>query len=344
MKIWVDIATPPQVLFLRPIMEELERRGYELVITTRRATETIALADAYHLSHTVIGAHGGETFIGKGIAIIVRSLRLIWFLRGRGIKLAVSHSSYSQALAAGLMRWRFVALTDYEGHPGMRLVCRFAEKILVPQVFQKENLFRYGASEDQVEFYNGFKEDVYLSDFEPTLDFLKTLGVSDEHILVTMRPPSEEAAYHQFENTLFDEVLKYVAAHPDTFVVLLPRTAKQRQKYESFNLRNVFMPHGILDGPNLVFYSDLVIGGGGTMNREARVFCTPVYTLFQGELGSVDRYLIDTGQMTRIEIREDITRIKICKRTEKPSIVRQNGHHLIEEIVNKILEVHKIAG
>lgn len=339
MKIWVDIATPPQVLFLRPIMRELENRGHELIVTTRQATETVALADRYGLAHTVIGAHGGETFRGKTAAIVGRALRQMWFLRGQKVALAISHSSYSQALAAGFMRLPFVAMTDYEGHPAMRLVCRFARKILVPHVFQKASLVRMGASEQQIEFYNGLKEDVYLSDFVPAPQFLEMLGIPDDRILVTMRPPSEEAAYHPFENRLFDDVLKYVACQPHTFVVLLPRTPKQRQRFAAMRLPNVLMPNGVVDGPNLIYYSDLVIGGGGTMNREARVFGTPVYTLFKGMLGSVDQYLIQSNKMTRIENEDDIPKIGLNKKS--PSIFysqHQGGQTLICEIVDKILE------
>lgn len=340
MNIWVDIATPPQVLFLRPIMREFERRGHQLVVTTRHATETVALADRYQLVHTVIGAHGGETLAGKAAAILGRSLRLMRFLRGRKVALAVSHSSYSQALAAGVMRLPFVAMTDYEGHPAMRLVCRFARKIIVPHVFQKAALVRLGATERQIEFYSGLKEDVYLSDFEPAPRFLETLGVPDDRVLVTMRPPSEEAAYHPFENRLFDEALKYAACQPNTFVVLLPRTPKQRQRFEALNLPNLLMPNSVVDGPSLIYYSDLVIGGGGTMNREARVFGTPVYTMFKGMLGSVDTYLIQSGQMSRIETEADIPRIRLSKKPQTVfSSQSETGQLLIREIVDKILEV-----
>jgi predicted glycosyltransferase len=46
-------------------------------------------------------------------------------------------------------------------------------------------------------------------------------------------------------------------------------------------LPNVFIPREIVDGPQLVYWSDLVAGAGGTMNREATVLGTPVYSQFQ---------------------------------------------------------------
>jgi predicted glycosyltransferase len=74
------------------------------------------------------------------------------------------------------------------------------------------------------------------------------------------------------------------------------------------------IPKEVLNGPNLVYYSDLVIGAGGTMNREATVLGTPVYTIFKGRIGSVDQHLIESGKMVRIENTSDIPKIKYCKK------------------------------
>ena len=47
--------------------------------------------------------------------------------------------------------------------------------------------------------------------------------------------------------------------------------------------------------------ADLVVSAGGTMNREAVVLGTPVWTTFAGELGAVDRALIAAGRLRRLE-------------------------------------------
>ena len=293
MKVWVDIANSPQVLFMRPLIAELQNRGYQLVITTRQHSETVSLADRYGFSHTVIGAHGGGTLIGKGVAIAVRAIRLIWFLRQQHIDLAISGSSFSQALATKWMHIPFIAFNDYEGNPGMHIICRVARKILVPNVFSKQNLYRYGASEGQIKSYNGLKENVYLSDFIPDPKFLEKAGLPSDKIIVTMRPASEVSAYHQFENPLFEEALNKIAGYKNTYIIVLSRNLKQRQKYEALEITNVLFPTRVLDGPNLIYYSDLIVGAGGTMNREAVVLGSPVYSLFMGMLGSIDQYLIN---------------------------------------------------
>ena len=47
--------------------------------------------------------------------------------------------------------------------------------------------------------------------------------------------------------------------------------------------------------PSLLAGADLVVTAGGTMNREAVVLGTPVYTTFAGRLGGVDERLVGRG-------------------------------------------------
>jgi predicted glycosyltransferase len=339
MKVWIDVATPPHVLFFKPIIAELERRGHTVVITSRRSTETVALADYHGLKHTIVGRHGGETLVGKAVAIFARAARLMWLLRREHIDLAVSHGSFSQAPAAGLVRTPVVSLTDYAGHPAGRLVIMFCRRVIVPHVFDAAELYRRGAKKQQVAFYHGLKEDVYLSGFEPEPGFLEHAGIPGDRILVVARPASEVAAYHRFENTLFDEMLQYIDAHDNTFIVVLPRTEEQRERFAALGIRNMMMPGGVLDGPSLVYHADIVIGAGGTMNREAVALGTPVYTMFKGMLGSVDKHLIESGRMVQVLEREDFDKIDVRKKPDGLAKTQTDKEALINEIVDKILEV-----
>jgi uncharacterized protein len=339
MRIWIDLATAPQVLFMRPVISELQKRGHNLLITTREFTETVSLADRYQLAHTVIGAHGGATMIGKGVASVLRAAQLARLARQYGANLALSCSSFSQAMAAPLLRIPMVSCADYEGNPGGHIMCRVARRIIVPDVFHKPNLQEYGASLAKIVSYGGIKENVYLADFVPGPQFLESAGIPPNRIIVAMRPPSEVSSYHRFKNPVFDELLRWASSHSNGVVVLLPRGGEQRLLYEEMALENVLIPRQVLDGPNLIYYSDLVIGAGGTMNREATVLGTPVYTIFKGRLGSVDQFLIESGKMVRIEDGADTPRISFCKKTQAAPDWQRNGRGLVNEVVDKILEV-----
>lgn len=339
MKIWIDLATAPQVHFFRPIIGELEKRGVGTLITTRRFTETVPLADRSGFPHTVLGAHGGKSLLRKGVMIALRSIQLAKHIRGDEIRLAISHGSYSQALCAKMTGIPFITFQDYEGHPGNHILCRVAKKIYVPTMFDQTELRRYGASDTLIETYMDLKERVYLSDFVPDSTILKRLDIRQNEILVTVRPPSSVSTYHRFENPLFDELLSFLSSQENLKVVLISRGQTQKEIYQSKNLPNVIIPEGVIDGPNLIFHSDLVAGAGGTMNREAVVLGTPVYTLFGGKMGSVDRNLINKGWMRRIQSIEDIWGIELNK---KPAIFQESlveGESVVRKLVDRILEI-----
>ncbi len=335
------MAHSPQVLFFRPLIAELQKRGHDLILTTRKSAETVELADRFGYDHTPIGGHGGEHRVGKLAALGLRAAGLARHVAGEGVDLALNHGSYAQGIAVGLLRKPLVLMYDYEGHPGLHVLCRVADRILVPYVFNQQSLYRYGAAPEKISTFHGLKENIYLSDFQPDPDFLAENGIPADRILVTLRPPNPIAAYHQFENPLFDQAFEHVVSHPETFLVILPRTAEQRQHYQGLNRANILVPK-VLSGPDLIYYSDLVIGAGGTMNREAATLGTPVYTVFKGLWGSVDQHLIDTGRMIRLQESADIDKIAITRKQKDAAVaarLQAEGQGLLDALVDQILSV-----
>jgi len=333
--VWIDLATPPQVLFFRPIVAELERRGHSVAITARDFSETVLLLKQFGLEAAVIGWHGGKTLVGKAFAILRRTGGLLAYARAKGFAVAVSHNSYAQALAASVLRLPLVTLMDYEHQPANHVAFRLARRVIVPEVFPADALRRYGVSESKAQRYRGIKEEVYLADFTPDPVLLPGLGIPSAAIVVTVRPPATMATYHRFENPLFDKVVRYLLGKPGVCVVFLPRVPEQGRRLVDEGFPNLVVPRAPLDGPNLIYHSDLVIRGGGTMNREAAVLGTPVYTVYKGRLGAVDRYLLDCGRMSLIACERDISHIVLRKKDGSPQAFGRPG--LLAEVVEMIL-------
>jgi len=68
----------------------------------------------------------------------------------------------------------------------------------------------------------------------------------------------------------------------------------------------IIVPDQALNGLDLIWHSDFVVSGGGTMNREAAALNVPVYSIFRGTIGAVDKYLADEGRLTLIETIDDV--------------------------------------
>ncbi len=288
--------------------------------------------------HTPIGGHGGEKISNVGFEILRRSWQLMRFALGKGFDLAISHNSYAQALAAKLLAIPFVTSMDYEHQPANHICFRLARKVVVPEFFPGADLKRFGVNGRKLSRYQGTKEEIYLSDFEPRQDYFDALGIPNEKILVVMRPPGTWALYHHFENPLFEKALDHVIETANTYVVFLPRIPAQGSHVKEHGYRNVFVPSTAMDGPNILYHADLVISGGGTMNREAAVLGTPTYSLFKGKLAAVDRHLIAKGRMKHIDTEEGIKEIAVCKKNGgMPKQVSSN--ELVQELARLLVDV-----
>jgi predicted glycosyltransferase len=269
--------------------------------------------------------------------LVNRSSALMKWAYGLGIDLAVSHNSYSQSLAAFLAGIPSVTMMDYEYQPANHLSFRLARRVIVPEFFPGKALRIYGAPPHRVKKYHGLKEEIYLASFVPDPTFPSRVGLDTEKIIITVRPPATFALYHRFDNALFPPLIEWLGNHDDVLVILLPRTDDQRELFLRGNYRSISVPSHTLDGPNLLYYSDLVIGAGGTMNREAAVLGTPVYTIFAGRPPAVDDYLIKLGKMIPIRDELDFASIKLQKRENRN--VNHPGRSSLANIVDLITQV-----
>jgi hypothetical protein len=311
MRIWADLTNSPHVLVLRPVIDALRADGHEVELTARDFAQTLELLDRYGMDHTAIGRHRGGRAAAKGIGLVDRSIALWRWSRGRKFDLAIGHGSNDVTIAAAARRIPSVTMFDYEWAKLQHNVnCRLATRVIVPDAIPPERLETYGAA-GKIAAYPGLKEEYYLSDFEPDETVLTELGVDRARVLVILRTPPEVSLYHRFENDLFGELVDRLAADQTVQVVALPRTAEQRSEFERLGAANFIVPAYAVDGPSLIALADLVIGAGGTMNREAVALGTPVYTTFAGKLGAVDERLLGDGRLRRLE---DLDALELVKR------------------------------
>lgn len=327
--VWIDLTNSPHVLFFRPIIRRLDDAGVPVTVTARDFAQTLGLLELYGIPHTVIGRHGGAAITGKVLGLARRSSSLIRFGIGKGHTIAVSHGSNDLAIAAKTLRIHSTVIHDFEGATGMHKInFRLADKVMVPAVIPFEKLAALGLKRDRYRPYPGIKEQVTLADFEPDLGVTAELGLDPVRPIAVLRPPATMSLYHRgIENTLFSDVLEHLQA-TDAQIVLLPRTPEQGAEFAG--ARGVLIPAKPVDGPSLVYAADLVVSAGGTMNREAALLGVPTWTTFAGELGGVDKMLIEDGRM---QILTSPTELVVAKRT--PGMTQYAG--LADEVTAEIL-------
>ena len=256
----------------------------------------------------------------------------------------MSHGSRPLVIVSAALRIPSVLLFDYEFAkrlPFLRPALGMAPEAIADPALAGG--FRHG-----LRSYSGLKEDVYAASFRPNPAILGELGIGENDILVTIRPPATEAHYHNPEaEALLVEVVELLGNTPGVRMVILPRTAGAQRDYvyrtwpRWCEEKKIIIPGHALDGLDLIWYSDLVVSGGGTMNREAAALGVPVYSIFRGKIGAVDRYLAREGRLVLIENRDDVTvKLRVTKRAkgsapdpaERPALrqILSAAHELME--------------
>jgi len=336
--VWIDLDNSPHVLFFNPIIKELKKRDYDIIITVRDCFQTCGLADLFGLEYKRIGVHYGRIKLLKVIGTIIRSLQLFPIAKKYQPLLAVSHGSRAQLIAAWISKTPSLLLFDYEYTRDLGFIS--PTWVMAPEVIAEKCKNR---RKTPILAYPGIKEDVYVPSFSPNPATIDELGLHKEDFIATIRPPATEAHYHNPESEeLFAAVVDRLGTHKDIRMVILPRNEKKqtawiRSKWsELCDTGKIIIPDHAVNGLDLIWFSDLVISGGGTMNREAAALGVPVYSIFRGKLGAVDKYLSEQGKLVLLTNNEDVETKLLLSPRDKSKPFHKKDNKALKRIIDQV--------
>jgi predicted glycosyltransferase len=337
-KVWIDLDNSPHVPFFLPIVDELRKAGVNVTLTARDAYQVRELLDLYKVRCKVIGGHAGKNKALKVLVNCARALQLAPTAARVRPDLGLSHGSRAQVLVCKAFNIPTTVIHDYE----FTTKTGFLEPdwTVMPDVIPDGAMSKYA---DRVTRYPGLKEDVYVSRFRPDPSIYRELKISGDPLIAMLRPPADEAHYHNPESdTLFAEVLRFLGSRPEVLAIVLPRNERQERRLRSqwgdlITLGKMIIPERPLDGLNLVWFSDFMVSGGGTMNREAAALGVPVYSVFRGKIGAVDRYLVREGRLTLIEKLDDIQKKIRLTRWNRPAAPDSRPRPALAAIVQHVI-------
>ena len=336
--IWIDLDNSPHVPFFKPIIDELSKKGYSVVLTARDCAQTCNLADRYGFQYKRIGRHFGKNMLFKLFGIFIRSLQLMPFALKENPGLALAHCSRSQVVLATILGIPSVMIYDYE-------FSKFINPTwaIFPEVIPDEAI---NLNRSKIFKYPGIKEDVYVPAFTPDPAILDDLGLEEKDLVITIRPPATKAHYHNTHGeVLFNAVIDHLGQVDDARMILLPRYKDQgisikRRWPDLVSKRKIVIPEHVVDGLNLMWYSDLVVSGGGTMNREAAALGVPVYSIFRGEIGAVDKFLEKNGKLVLLTSVDDVrNKILPVKRSSLQKFSSMNSNKTLDSITGIIVSL-----
>jgi predicted glycosyltransferase len=292
MKIWIDMTNSPHVMFFEPLIQSLAEK-HQVISTARDYQQTLALLEEKRIPYTLLGKHHGKSITAKIKGLLTEIAIRIRFIKENKPDLTITHQSYYATIAARLTGRKSLYIFDGDGAVLQMMGLFFASRSLAPEKLPSK------IKGVKIAKYPGLKEEVYISRFTPDPDYLGKLGLDPDKPTILVRPEAGSASYIKKENIL-GPLLDSLDQQEQIQVILLPRTSEQKEYYKK-TYRHFFIPDGVLSGPDLAASVNLVISGGGTMNREAVVFGTPVISAFQNPPLTIDKWLIEAGYMDLIK-------------------------------------------
>jgi len=304
MKVILDILTPKQFMFFPKIAESLEKRGHTVHMVSRRYREVSRLVERKGLNVDVIGRHGGRELRDKLVASVKRIQALVPVFEEVEPDVAVSFSSPELARASFGLGVPHICLNDSPHAVAVaKLTLPLSEKLLTPRMIPKNAWMGYGIPEERIVQYNALDPRVWLKDFEPDASVLDQLGLSQDAPIVTVRAPEMQAAYLLGNSTRFSSIVEFVKnlkrLKGELQVVVVPRYRQQVETLLGSSEGGIKVCEEVVDGPSLLYYSDVFIGAGGTMSAEAALLGIPTYSSYPGEPYLVERYLVERGLVIR---------------------------------------------
>jgi uncharacterized protein len=336
MRVWIDIENPPQVQYLLPLKPALERRGAEVLVTARDYGNAFELLDNSGVPYTPVGASYGAGKARKVLGLAGRTRELVSHLRSVGRPDVSVSASRAAAVVTRLLRRPSFVLVDYE-HVFLGVYRLTRSYVLYPEVIPAEPFLSKGIRTSELIPFSGLKEDLSFAGIDIPATPVYELPVPDGLVRVLFRPAAEESHYYREESgTMTTRVLERLAGDERSVVVFAPRYPRQVESLSRFAWRNEPI---VLDRAvpfvSLLKAVDLVVSSGGTMLREAAYLGVPAYSLFQGELGGVDRHLVETGRLHLLSHTGDFERIALAKAPAAAPLA--SNPELADELADRVL-------
>jgi hypothetical protein len=294
---WIDLASPSHPFFFGALAEEL--RDVAVTTTVREKTETVDLAESVGFDYEIRGRDFDNTLLRK-VGIPLRTAQLAVQTPDADVSLSSRNAMCvlaSRARGVPSIHFTDNDITAYvDDLPFETLYNRLeatATHNVVPAAFEVNELTKHGADPDRVHTYDGYKEDVYVADFEPEPTFTDALPFED---YVVLRPEALDAAYVDETTSLVPDLIDGLTDAGEN-VVYLPRGRGDREPADGYPRDEVFVPERAFDGLQLAWHARCVLTGSGTMAREAACMEKPAVSFFPNTLLSVDRELVDEGRV-----------------------------------------------
>lgn len=299
-RVWFDVLNPKQVLFFAPVIEELTRRGCDVLATSRKYREVEPIAKMRGLDLRYVGERGGKDPAEQLAAATQRQAEIVPIIKEFRPTAAVSVASGVCARVAFGLRIRHIAVNDSpHSEVAGRLSLPLSHHLLCPWVIPYESWAKFGLAKSQITRYRALDPAAWLKR-KPLDGPAPELRSGKKRI--TVRLEESYAPYMAGTDEGWNEVVLRSLAEtfPGENLVALCRYGDQLESIKKRFGSRFIVPDYVVDGRRLLDSTDVFIGLGGTMSAEAALMGVPAISAFQGTLYT-ELYLKSVGLLEKAQ-------------------------------------------
>jgi uncharacterized protein len=340
LKVWIDIVNAPHVWFFKNIIKFLEDEGEEVFITARKFGDVHQLLDLFDIPYISVGRHGA-TLEQKLLRSTERVYNLSKIIEKEKPDIAVSkHSIELPRVSFGLKIPSVFVLDNEHAIAANKLTLPLCNRIIIPEAMNVKDVQKAGADPSTLIRYNGTSELIHFEDFQFNPKIFQDLNLDlKKSKTILMRPEPALASYldADCDKSVLSPIVDQLKDEAN--ILVIPRYKEQQQIFADFDNVTIIKPP--VDTFSLMKKCDLVVGAGGTMNREAAILGTPVISCYPGKLLAVDGYYIKKGLMKRSNSVDEVIHMALELMRGNGKKKRLKTDNLLQIIIENIYSVRE---
>jgi len=332
-EIWIDIINPSHPLFFHPLINELQKK-YTITITLRNRGETVKLAEQFGLHGRIYG-RDYENPIKKMLSIVNRTFSMSYTLKR--FDYSISFENPMSVSISKLRGMKSILLLDNDLKYKNKYIFfqnleskikLLADMIIIPRAC--EQTLHNHCKENKLKIYDGYKEDFYIADYSPDETVVDRLPF-EEYVII--RGEASNSFYVNKKQSILPQLFDLFTKE-NINILFLPRDHSDFNYPETENIFTLKEP---INGLDLIFYSNAVLTGSGTMAREAACMGKTALSFYpSNELLSVDTQLINEGKIFHSRDPTEIVEYVISNFRKKRTLKLERSKKVKKEILTII--------
>jgi len=297
---------------LRPLYNRLIQQKHTVFITARDFDSTYALLDKWGVSYIKCGTYGGADLIGKLRSFTDRLQKLLDIVeREKPDFLFCITSPEAIRIAFGLKLPHVMFNDEPRSFGPSSLTLPFVETVVVPKPIPIELYLNYITKPEKIIRFNGIDEVGWLNhqDFTPDPQYLQEYGFIPNQYIVCRTEPTQAYAhlkdrlppYDSLLSQVIPKLLGWLKSEKKKFKFLV--ITRYPEQYDHLSKmfateiasKQILLYKGVAHLADLMYYSALVISGGGTMVRESALLGIPSIEFIPTETYPQEQFLIENG-------------------------------------------------